>query len=352
MRATLEKDLDSLRSEKKKLTEECHGLRLDTESKDSKIRSLTAEVAELEGNTAVEEELRRVKRQKADLEQRLKDQSDETEDLVCRVQELEATRARLEAAAVQAGKERERELSNKEEEIEDVKAAAGKKLKVLEQQLEQEQEERVQWMRERHELDARLAELQEELEQTAAEEGVVARLKKDLKRTKALLRDAHQAVETQQTDETSGVIMRQVLNFDPFHPPAAVLQLKQQLEEAECGRAAAVKQKQARERELADTQAELDEATRGRKTAEEQSKKLNREKGELAAQLEEGEVGTVFSTLHCSCTADRAVRAAEEIQGQRVRGLGQPTHDTGPGCPVGREQGGAGQTEGTGRGGD
>ena len=106
--------------------------------------------------------------------------------------------------------EHRRQLEQKEEEIEDVKHAFGKKLKVLEQQLEQEHEDRIEFLREKHDLESRIATLQDMLEMSAEQEGLVMKLKKDLKRAKALLRDAHCVAENSQTDGTNTIIMKQL----------------------------------------------------------------------------------------------------------------------------------------------
>lgn len=70
---------------------------------------------------------------------------------------------------------------------------------------------------------------------------------------------------------------------------AALRQLKNQLEDAECARAAAIKAKQALEQELNETQATLEEAMRHRSEAEERANAANRERTELLSQLEENE---------------------------------------------------------------
>ena len=49
-------------------------LRSEVETKDSKIRSLSNEIDELQNNSVNEEEVKRLKRQKQDLDGRLKDQ--------------------------------------------------------------------------------------------------------------------------------------------------------------------------------------------------------------------------------------------------------------------------------------
>merc|ERR1719297_330468 len=243
--------MDTLRQEKSKLTDEIHTLRLDVETKERKIRS-----------------------QKADLENRLKEQGEEVEELTGQIQVLESAKISLERTMAQLKSEHQKQLEMKEEEVEDVKAAFGKKLKVLEQQLEQEHEDRIGFLREKHELEGRIANLQDMLEASAEQECLVAKLRKDLKRAKALLKDAHSVAENTQTEGTSNIIMRQ---------------LKQQLEEAEYNRAAAVKAKQSKELELGELQSQLEDTGRGRKLAEDKAAKLARDKSELSAQLQENE---------------------------------------------------------------
>ncbi|XP_033363079.1 unconventional myosin-XVIIIa-like [Bombus vosnesenskii] len=66
-----------------------------------------------------------------------------------------------------------------------------------------------------------------------------------------------------------------------------VAQLKNQLEDAECARAVAVKAKQALEQELNETRASLQEALRQRSEAEDRVNVASRERTELLSQLEE-----------------------------------------------------------------
>ena len=229
---------------------------------------------DLRNDTTNEDEARKLKRQKQDLENRLKEQAEEIDELTGQVQVLESTKTKLEMTMTQLKNEHQKALEMKDEEIEDVKAGFAKKLKVLEQQLEQEHEDRIGFLREKHELEGRIATLQDMLEVSAEQEGIVTKLRKDLKRAKALLKDAHCVAENTQTDGTSNIIMRQ---------------LKQQLEEAEYNRAAAVKAKQSKELELNDVQSQLDDMARNRKLAEDRAAKLGREKTELTSQLQDNE---------------------------------------------------------------
>ena len=107
------------------------------------------------------------------------------DDLVSQVQMLETSKMKLEVELQQMKKEHRRELQGKEDELEDARGAAAKKMKTLEQQLEQEHEERMGFVREKHELESKIMNLQDLLDRSGDEE-LVLKLKRDLKRTKAL----------------------------------------------------------------------------------------------------------------------------------------------------------------------
>ena len=185
-------------------------MRTEVETKDAKVKSLVRELDELRNDTTSEEESRKLKRQKQDLENRLKEQAEELDELTGQIQVLESSKISLERTMGQLKAEHQRQLEMKEEELEDLKAGFGKKMKVLEQQLEQEHEDRIGFLREKHELEGRIANLQDMLEASAEQEGIVMKLKKDLKRAKALLKDAHCVAENTQTEGTSNIIMRQL----------------------------------------------------------------------------------------------------------------------------------------------
>merc|ERR1712062_477447 len=147
----------------------------------------------------------------------------------------------------------------REDELDDMRNSNNKKVKLLEQQLEIENEERKGFVRERHELELRIRNLEDLLARSGDEEQI-ARLKRDLKRTKALLRDAQLMLEKAQNEGSNKVLIRQ---------------LKNQLEDAEL--------------ELADVQQQLDDTIRTKGTLEEKHLRMAREKADLSSQLEENE---------------------------------------------------------------
>ena len=143
----------------------------------------------------------------------------------------------------------------------------------MEQQLENEHEERLNFVREKHELETKIINLQE-LAARSADEEQVTKLKKDLKRTKALLKDAQLMIERSKSDSSNKVVMRQ---------------LKNQLEDAEFARTAALKAKQNLELELSDVQQQLDDVMRGKSDLEDRILRMSREKAEMSTQLEDSE---------------------------------------------------------------
>lgn len=248
---------------------------MEIELKEERLRTLSQELEELTFGGKTEEEVAQLKKAKHELEKRVKDQEEELDDLAGQVQLLEQAKLRLEMSIEQQRKEIRKEMQQRDEELEDVRGNALKKVKALESQLENEHEERTILLREKHELERRLVAIEEQdRAERAAEADTMHRLKRDLKRTKALLRDAQTMLERSKGDSTG---------------KAALRQLKNQLEDAECARAVAVKAKQALEQELNETQASLEEALRQRSEAEDRANVANRERAELLSQLEENE---------------------------------------------------------------
>lgn len=127
------------------------------------------------------------------------------------VQMLEQAKIKLEMSMAALKKDHRREISSKEDELEDARNAAMKKVKALEQQLESEHEERIGFVREKHELETKIINLQD-LASRSTDEDVVAKLKKDLKRTKALLKDAQYMLERSRNETSNKSVIRQLKN--------------------------------------------------------------------------------------------------------------------------------------------
>lgn len=248
--------------------------RLELELKEEKLLALQREYDELTSGERTEEEVTALRRQKIELERRLHDQEEELDELASNVQLLEQAKLRLEMTVESMRKEAKKETHARDEEIEEIRGNAQKKVKALEQQLENEHEERTQLLRQKHELERRLASLADsERQDREGDEALIRKLKNDLRKTKVLLRDVQTQLDQQKEAPAKNVIR----------------QLKNQLEDAESARALAVKAKQSLELELSETQTLLEDTQKMRRDAEDRASALGREKGELQSQVEENE---------------------------------------------------------------
>lgn len=106
------------------------------------------------------------------------------------------------------------------------------------------------------------------------EEAINQKLRKDLRKYKALLKDAQAQIERLKTSTPGKNLIRQLRN---------------QLEDAQSARFLATKARQSLESELTETQALLEESNRTRIEAEEKATSVQRDCSELQSQVEENE---------------------------------------------------------------
>merc|ERR1719342_1486687 len=115
-------------------------------------------------------ELRDLRRAKREVDLRLVDREDQVEELSNQVEMLLSVKNRLENEVSQVKKELKREIADKEDELEDTRASAAKRIKNLEQQLETEHEERLSFVRERHDLEGKIMTLKDAIDHGNSEE--------------------------------------------------------------------------------------------------------------------------------------------------------------------------------------
>lgn len=243
--------------------------------KEEMLSSLRREMEDLTHGGGSEEEFAQLKKSKIEAEKLCKEQEEELDEMAGQISLLEQAKLRLEMSLETMRKEARRENQQRDDELEEVRGSSYKKIKALECQLETEHEERTLLLREKHELERRLKEIEEQDRvDRAAEDAANQKLKRDLRKYKALLKDAQAQIERMKADSPGKVLIRQLRN---------------QIEDAESARAIAVKMKNASEAELADLQLLLDEANRGRNEAESKAVQAAREKSELQSQFEENE---------------------------------------------------------------
>ncbi|XP_013167618.1 PREDICTED: unconventional myosin-XVIIIa isoform X3 [Papilio xuthus] len=318
-RATRERharDRDQALADKYALEQTLSEARLELELKEERLSAATRELEERGGGG---DELASLRRARADLERRVRDQEEELDDLAGQIQLLESSKLRLEMLLEQQRKEARLEAAARDDEMEETRANAAKKLKMLESQLESEHSERSLLLRERHELERRLAALEETARAETHEQAqLVLRLKRDLKRYRALLRDAQTMLE--QKEKEGGA-------------KAQIRQLKNQVEDLELALRAANKARSTAEAEAAEASAALEEASRARAEAAERALTASRDAATARAALDDAEeeaaelLKKYRSSTSALCAAQaeareavsRAEAAAEEARQAKER---------------------------------
>uniref|UniRef100_A0A8D2DFA4 Unconventional myosin-XVIIIa n=1 Tax=Sciurus vulgaris TaxID=55149 RepID=A0A8D2DFA4_SCIVU len=269
---------EKLQREKDMLLAEAFSLKQQLEEKDMDIAGFTQKVVSLEAElqdissqeSKDEASLAKVKKQLRDLEAKVKDQEEELDEQAGTIQMLEQAKLRLEMEMERMRQTHSKEMESRDEEVEEARQSCQKKLKQMEVQLEEEYEDKQKALREKRELESKLAALSDQVSQRDFESE--KRLRKDLKRTKALLADAQ-------------IMLDHLKNNAPSKREIA--QLKNQLEESEFTCAAAVKARKAMEVEIEDLHLQIDDIAKAKTALEEQLSRLQREKNEIQNRLEE-----------------------------------------------------------------
>ncbi|XP_064533513.1 unconventional myosin-XVIIIa isoform X2 [Pseudopipra pipra] len=269
---------EKLSREKDVLVAEVFGLKQLLEDKDSDIAGLTQKAEALEAElqdissqeSKDEASLAKVKKQLRDLEAKVKDQEEELDEQAGTIQMLEQAKLRLEMEMERLRQTHAKEVESRDEEVEEIRQSCQKKLKQMEVQLEEEYEDKQKVLREKRELESKLSAVSEQANQRDFE--TEKRLRRDLKRTKALLADAQ-------------IMLDHLKNNAPSK--REITQLKNQLEESEFTCAAAVKARKSMEVEIEDLHLQIDDLSKAKAALEEQLSRLQREKNEVQSRLEE-----------------------------------------------------------------
>ncbi|XP_078230066.1 unconventional myosin-XVIIIa isoform X11 [Callithrix jacchus] len=269
---------EKLQREKDMLLAEAFSLKQQLEEKDMDIAGFTQKVVSLEAElqdissqeSKDEASLAKVKKQLRDLEAKVKDQEEELDEQAGTIQMLEQAKLRLEMEMERMRQTHSKEMEGRDEEVEEARQSCQKKLKQMEVQLEEEYEDKQKVLREKRELEGKLATLSDQVNRRDFESE--KRLRKDLKRTKALLADAQ-------------LMLDHLKNSAPSK--REITQLKNQLEESEFTCAAAVKARKAMEVEIEDLHLQIDDIAKAKTALEEQLSRLQREKNEIQNRLEE-----------------------------------------------------------------
>ncbi|KAM4590088.1 unconventional myosin-XVIIIa isoform 5-T5 [Fundulus diaphanus] len=306
---------EKLAREKDMQSGEAFSLRQQLEDKDLELRTVNlkldqieAELQDLNSQESKDEaSLAKMKKQLRDMEAKIKDQEEELDEQAGTIQMLEQAKLRLEMEMERLRQTHFKEIESKDDEVEEIRQSCSKKLKQIEVQLEEEYDEKQKVLKEKRELEAKLLSAQSKVTKSDIE--TEKRLKKDLKRTKALLADAQ-------------IMLDHIKNNAPSKREIA--QLKNQLEESEFTCAAAVKARKSMEVEIEDLHVQMEEISKAKQMLEEQLSRVQREKNDLQSRMEEDQED--FNELmkkHKSSVAQLAQNLAQinDLQSQLEEAL-------------------------------
>ncbi|XP_049432693.1 unconventional myosin-XVIIIa isoform X5 [Epinephelus fuscoguttatus] len=269
---------EKLAREKDMLSGDAFSLRQQLEDKDLevcavnlKVDQLEAELQDLNSQESKDEaSLAKMRKQLRDMEAKMKDQEEELDEQAGTIQMLEQAKLRLEMEMERLRHTHSKEIESKDDEVEEIRQSCSKKLKQMEVQLEEEYDEKQKVLKEKRELESKLLSAQDKVRSGDIE--TEKRLRKDLKRTKALLADAQ-------------IMLDHIKNNAPSKREIA--QLKNQLEESEFTCAAAVKARKSMEVEIEDLHVQMEDISKTKQALEEQLSRLQREKNDLQSRMEE-----------------------------------------------------------------
>nr|XP_026692375.1 unconventional myosin-XVIIIa isoform X2 [Ciona intestinalis] len=272
---------DRIQREKDKILLENNSLEKELDEKNDDVDNLRDKIKrlenDLEDNNSRDSDDRQLvnglRKKIRELEGKMQEQEEELEEQASTIHTLEQTKERLEMSSEQARNQRQREVEGKDEEMEEMRTSYQKRIKNVEMQLEEAEEERAATSKQRRDLEMEVEELRRSTN-IGHDVELEKRLRKDLKRYKALLADAQTMIDHLKVDAVSKQQTRQ---------------LKAQLEDSQYACAAAVKSRKAIELEQEDLQAQLEEISKGKQDAESRTSILKREVHELRSKIEEDE---------------------------------------------------------------
>ncbi|NXW16286.1 MY18B protein, partial [Circaetus pectoralis] len=271
LREKVSQENTNIRWEIGKLQQNLEQKEVEAASLAQRVTVLAGRVQELSTPNALDARaMPALKKQLWDLEASAAEQRKELERQTAAVDQLEQLHQRLELEIERMKQIHQKELEDKDEELEDVRQSCQRRLRQLEMQLEQEYEEKQMVLHEKQDLEGLVGTLCEQIGHRDFD--VEKRLRRDLRRTRALLSDM------------------QLLLAAPGEPGASTQELerlRKQLEESEAKCAEAQKSQQTAALELENLHTELETLSRNKTLVDEQLYQLQHERADLLKRIDE-----------------------------------------------------------------
>uniref|UniRef100_A0A2K6RVK5 Myosin XVIIIB n=1 Tax=Rhinopithecus roxellana TaxID=61622 RepID=A0A2K6RVK5_RHIRO len=188
------------------------------------------------------------------------------------IKQLEQLRQRFELEIERMKQIHQKDREDQEEELEDVRQSCQKRLRQLEMQLEQEYEEKQMVLHEKQDLEGLIGTLCDQIGHRDFD--VEKRLRRDLRRTHALLSDVQLLLGTMEDGKTS--VSKEELE-----------KVHSQLEQSEAKCEEALKTQKVLTADLESMHSELENMTRNKSLVDEQLYRLQFEKTDLLKRIDE-----------------------------------------------------------------
>ncbi|XP_053558065.1 unconventional myosin-XVIIIb [Bombina bombina] len=273
LREKVTQENTSCRWEVGKLRQSLEQKEVETSRLTKQLEVLTRQVKELSSAEGLDNNsVASLKKKVWELESSVAEQNQQLAEQSNSIQHLEQMRLRFEMEIERMKQMHLKELEDKEEELEDIRQSCQRRLRQFEMQLEQEYEEKQMVLHEKQDLEGLIGTLCEQIGHRDFD--VEKRLRRDLKRTHALLADLQLLIAT----------------MGDSGPPVDRNELEKvhlQLEESEARFAEAQKVQKSLSMELESFHMELDNITRNKNMVDEQLFQLQHEKTDLLKRIDE-----------------------------------------------------------------
>ncbi|KAJ1353769.1 hypothetical protein KIN20_010493 [Parelaphostrongylus tenuis] len=206
---------------------------------------------------------------KKDLENKVKEQEEELDDLTETNQRLQQQVIRLEMGAERLKSDLTHESTSKETELDEIRGQYQRRLRVLEDQLADLQSTNSALVKENRVLEARARQFETNTQNFEFSGG---QHRRELRKALALLADTQTVLAHERECAPSQSLLRQ---------------LRDQLEDAEAAKMSALKSRHGLESELNEVRMQLEQALAGKSAAEDRALFLLREKNSSEALIEE-----------------------------------------------------------------
>ncbi|KAK5984979.1 Myosin-XVIIIa [Trichostrongylus colubriformis] len=278
----VEEQLKEVKENKEKAEKERDEYQLAASRKGSELQELKTENSELRTTVArlkreaeertevnASDQLTTLQKAKRELENKLREQEEELDDLAGTNQQLQQQITRLEMSAERLKADLSRESSTKETEIDEIRGQYQRRLRTLEDQLADLQDTNSSLAKENRVLEARAR--QYDLN-TQSFEFSGDHYRRELRKALALLADTQTLLAHERESAPSQSLLRQ---------------LRDQLEDAEAAKMSALKGRHGLESELNEVRVQLEQTLVAKSAAEDKALILLKEKNSCMALIEE-----------------------------------------------------------------